>query len=163
MTLTLLDAAMASTDEMTLRGWIFVALICWPIGIFAQSRDVSVIGDWREPTGSIIEIFRCGNDICAKMVAISKQAPTQFDANNPDASARRRPLCGLQIGYGFHLSDPAHADGGKLYDPKTGKTYHGAMTAEGDALRLRGYVGIKAFGKTETWTRASPAEARCAK
>lgn len=27
------------------------------------------------------------------------------------------------------------------------------MTAEGDVLHLRGYLGIKLFGRTETWTR----------
>ncbi len=130
----------------------------------AQKTSASgVLGDWREPTGSVIEIFHCGADVCAKMVAISKQAPTQFDANNPDASARQHPLCGLQIGYGFHLSDPSHADGGRLYDPKSGKTYHGAMSAEGDQLHLRGYVGIKAFGKSETWTRVGPDSATCQK
>jgi uncharacterized protein (DUF2147 family) len=37
------------------------------------------------------------------------------------------------------------------------------MTAEGDELHLRGYVGFKLFGKTETWTRTSPSDATCTK
>jgi uncharacterized protein (DUF2147 family) len=130
-----------------------------PICVNAQS--FTVLGDWREPTGSVIEIFHCGKDVCAKMVAISKQAPTQLDKNNPDPKSRTHPLCGLQIGYGFHLTDPTHADGGRLYDPKSGKTYHGTMTAEGNQLHLRGYVGFKAFGKTETWTRTDRSAATC--
>jgi len=126
-----------------------------------QAQTAGVLGNWREPTGSVIEIFHCGNDLCAKMAAISKQAPTQLDIKNPDPKSRTHPLCGLQIGYGFHLTDPTHADGGKLYDPKSGKTYHGTMTAEGNQLHLRGYVGFKAFGKTETWTRTDRTAATC--
>jgi uncharacterized protein (DUF2147 family) len=149
-----------------MRYWILVALLsiqCSAIGASAQPDGSGILGNWRESEGSVIEISRCGGDVCARMVAISKQAPTRFDTNNPDPAARKKLLCGLQIGYGFHLGDPAHADGGKLYDPKSGKTYHGTMTAEGDQLHLRGYIGIKAFGRTETWTRASPTDATCAK
>ena len=147
---------------MSLRTWVSIALFIGTIGAHAQTSS-SILGDWREPTGSIIEIFRCGHDVCAKMVAISKQATTQLDEKNPSPAARKHPLCGLQIGYGFHLTDPAHADSGRLYDPKSGKTYKGAMTADGDKLRLRGYVGIKAFGRSETWTRTDHFAAACAK
>ncbi len=139
---------------MTVGRWILITFVYFTMGVHAQSRSGGVMGDWREPEGSVIEIFTCGSDVCARMVAMSKQAPTPFDAKNPDPAARKHLLCGLQIGYGFHQSDPEHADGGRLYDPKTGKTYHGTMTAEGDQLHLRGYIGIKAFGRTEIWTRA---------
>jgi uncharacterized protein (DUF2147 family) len=113
----------------------------------------SVLGDWKNPTGSVIHIGKCGGDLCLTLLAISPQSPTHFDDHNPDASMRSRSICGLRIGSGFHESGAGHADGGSLYDPKTGKTYHGEMTADGDKLDLRGYVGIKMFGRSETWTR----------
>jgi len=147
---------------MSLRTWVSIALFIGTIGACAQTSS-GILGDWREPTGSVIEIFRCGHDVCAKMVAISKQATTQLDEKNPDPAARKHPLCGLQIGYGFHLTDPAHADSGRLYDPKSGKTYKGAMTADGDKLHLRGYVGIRAFGRSETWTRTNRSATTCVK
>ena len=84
------------------------------------------------------------------------------DANNPDAALRTRPLCGLVIGTGFTLKDPTHAEDGHLYDPKTGKTYKGTLTSEGDRLKLRGYVGAKLFGRTAEWTRTT-APAACSK
>jgi uncharacterized protein (DUF2147 family) len=141
--------------KLAIQKLAFLALLSCAIGLSAQGRPSGILGYWREPTGSVIEIFNCGSDICAKMVSISPTADGQFDGNNPDPKARTLPLCGLQIGYGFHLGDAAHADGGKLYDPKSGKTYHGTMSADGDKLNLRGYVGIKAFGRSETWTRAT--------
>jgi len=83
-----------------------------------------------------------------------------LDIHNPDASLRQKLLCGLVIGRGFHATSPTYADGGSLYDPKSGKTYHGEMTANGDQLALRGYIGVKLFGRTETWTR-TPAPIAC--
>jgi hypothetical protein len=74
---------------------------------------------------------------------------------NPDPKLRERPLCGLQIGDGFVEVDAQHARGGHLYDPRSGRTYSGQMTAEGNLLRLRGYVGLPILGRTEIWARAS--------
>ena len=112
-----------------------------------------VLGTWKEPAGAKIEVHRCGADVCAKLLKLSDDAPGTNDGNNPDKALKQRPLVGLEIGTGFHLVDETHAEDGKLYDPKSGKTYHGSMTSEGDSLKLRGYVGVKAFGRTETWTR----------
>jgi len=120
----------------------------------AQTSSTSLLGHWREPTGSVIETFRCGAEICARVAAVSKQAPSQFDIYNPNPAARKHPLCGLQVGSGFH-PDGDNAEDGHLYDAKSGKTYRGSMSVEGDQLHLRGYIGIKAFGKSQTWTRVS--------
>ena len=113
-----------------------------------------IAGTWREPGGAVIVITSCGADLCARLAKLTAGAPPR-DTNDPDPALRSRPLCGLVIGTGFHLSDPEHASGGKLYDPKSGKTYSGAMTLEGESLHLRGYVGFKVFGRTETWQRTA--------
>ena len=127
----------------------------------SRAADEGVVGRWTDPTGSTIEIARCAGGVCARLVGISKQAPTRFDSNNPDAALRTRALCGMEIGSGFHLNDPTHASGGTLYDPKSGKTYRGSMSSDGDKLKLRGYVGVKLFGKSQTWTRAASDVADC--
>jgi uncharacterized protein (DUF2147 family) len=36
------------------------------------------------------------------------------------------------------------------------------MTAKGDHLDLRGYVGIPLFGRSEQWTRVSGVQPACA-
>ena len=112
-----------------------------------------VLGTWKEPAGAKIEVHLCGAEVCAKLLKLSDDAPKTNDGNNPDKKLQQRPLVGLEIGTGFRLADASHAEDGKLYDPKSGKTYHGSMTSEGDSLKLRGYVGIKAFGRTEIWKR----------
>jgi uncharacterized protein (DUF2147 family) len=126
----------------------------------------AVLGDWQDPTGSVIHIGRCGAQVCLWLVALSPSAPATRDIHNPDPALHNRALCGLKIGAGFTLRDAGHASGGSLYDPKTGKTYHGSMTVAGTAagakLDLRGYVGISLFGESQTWTRPGAPSKPCA-
>lgn len=121
----------------------------------AYARAPAVRGYWRTPSGDIIRIDPCGQALCLEIAALSPGDHPLTDAQNPDAKLRSRPLCGLRIGEGFVEVDPQHARGGHLYDPKSGRTYSGHMTAEGNLLQLHGYVGLPIFGRTETWVRAS--------
>ena len=118
-----------------------------------------VLGDWRSPTQSFVRIEPCGNSVCARLIKLPPSAPVTTDTKNPNSALRRRPLCGLAIGTGFHADDADHLTGGRLYDPQSGKTYKGSMTASGNTLKLRGYVGLPAFGRTETWQRTPAIEA----
>ena len=42
-------------------------------------------------------------------------------------------------------------EGGKIYNPKNGKTYKCTIWLEGNNLKVRGYLGI--FYETQTWKR----------
>lgn len=121
----------------------------------AYAQAPSVLGYWREPGGSVILISRCDHLLCVQIAMLSSRSPAAADSHNPDPKLRNRPLCGLRIGEGFTEVDPQHARGGHLYDPKSGRTYSGQMSAEGNLLHLRGYVGLPIFGRTATWQRAS--------
>ncbi len=138
---------------------IFLALILASFGLRAETATVR--GYWREPSGSVLRIARCEDGLCIQIVALSPRAHAGVDVHNPDPRLRGRRLCGLRIGAGFVEQDSQHAGGGHIYDPRTGRTYHGSMTAQGDRLKLRGFVGISLFGRTETWTRAGPVVSPC--
>ena len=123
----------------------------------ARAQTAGLTGEWIEPTGSVVRIDHCGEQLCMWVVTISKKAPSTLDIYNPDPSKRSRPICGLEIGSGFSVRSPGDARDGTVYDPKTGKTYHGQIRLDGGKLSLRGYVGIPFFGESQTWTRpASP-------
>lgn len=121
----------------------------------AYAQSPTVLGYWREPGGSVILISPCDQALCVRIVMLSNRSPAATDSHNPDPKLRSRPLCGLRIGEGFVEADPQHARGGQLYDPRSGRTYRGQMTADGNFLHLRGYVGLPIFGRTATWVRAS--------
>ena len=68
-----------------------------------------------------------------------------------------QPILGLEILSGFK-EDPdkrnAYVDG-KVLEAKSGKIYKGKanLSADGKRLRLRGYVGVSALGRTQVWIR----------
>jgi uncharacterized protein (DUF2147 family) len=133
---------------------IWIVAIILTLSTAAHAQQNGVLGQWLTPVGATVEAYRCDSAVCLKLVALSKDAPSRVDNNNPNAGLRKRSLCGLQIGRGFHLADGSHAEGGQLYDPKSGKTYSGSIVSAGESLKLRGYVGIKLFGRSEVWKRA---------
>ena len=118
--------------------WAMVAA-AWLVCAVAHGQSHGVVGEWREPGGSVIEIYNCGPDICAKLVAIRTSAPMFVDGHNPDETLRTRPLCGLVIGTGFQAQGEDRAEEGKLYDPKSGRLYSGAMAVVDGKLKVRGY------------------------
>jgi len=74
------------------------------------------------------------------------------DAHNPDPALRSRPLIGLTMIRGFHAVGPGRWEGGKIYDPKSGKTYASKLRVTQDgALKVDGCVLM--ICKTQTWTR----------
>lgn len=132
---------------------IAVALLTAAAG--AETQPLA--GNWRSPTGSIIKVAGCGNGgVCLTLMQVEKTAPGRVDHNNPDPQLRHRSLCGLRIGEGFKPADGGvKADGGSIYDPKSGRTYRGSLALDGDELKLRGYLGLKLLGRTEEWTRVN--------
>ncbi len=45
--------------------------------------------------------------------------------------------------------------GGRITDPTNAKSYRGILRLDGpDRLRVRGFIGIRALGRTQVWRRA---------
>ena len=130
-----------------------MALLCFALTAPLFAEAPNLFGDWKEPGGAVIRIAQCGSEVCATIVTISPSAPGRVDAHNPDPAQQTRSLCGLVIGSSFHLNGQDHAKDGSLYDPRSGRTYRGDMSAAGDELHLRGYIGMRMFGRSQTWTR----------
>lgn len=78
----------------------------------------------------------------------------RIDKLNPEKSLRERPLEGMNILSDFNYKGKGVWEEGTVYDPDSGKTYSGSIQSSGpNVLKMRGYVGIKLFGRTELWTR----------
>ncbi len=123
----------------------------------------TVLGNWRTSAGSVLTVGPCKNSLCIRLVQVEASAPGTVDRNNPDPALRSRSLCNLEIGSSFQPNaDRTAAEDGQLYDPESGKTYTGALKLDGPTrLKLRGYIGVKLFGRTEIWTRDTAPLAPC--
>lgn len=138
-----------------------LAVLPLPAQAPPNDHATGVVGDWRIPGGATVRVAPCGADLCATLLQLGPNAPTRIDSNNPDPAKRQTSLCGLRIGYGFHSNSPDRAEDGHLCDPKTGKTYKGTVESHGKVLSLRGYIGLRAFGRTEEWTRLLAGQPTC--
>ena len=146
-------------SDMTKASLLLLAIFTCAAPLNAQTSPF--LGDWQVPSGTIVRIDPCPSGLCMRIVFISPKADATTDIHNPDASLRGKSLCNLEIGSRFHASDATHASGGTIYDPKSGNTYRGQMVVDGDTMRLRGYVGISLFGRTEIWHRVHQSYAPC--
>ena len=126
--------------------------------MFAQNAD-KVLGVWlNAEKDAKVEIYKTGDKYFGKIVwgkniyePDGKTART--DIKNPDPKLRSRSLVNLVILTNFTYDD-GDWEGGKIYDPKSGKTYSCIMRFKGDNLEIKGYVGITLLGRTTTWTRS---------
>jgi uncharacterized protein (DUF2147 family) len=144
------------------RYFCLVLLSPLSVAVAGGDAEAQMRGYWQEPLGAIVEVYSCADGLCLRIAQFAPGAHPHTDQNNPDPTLRARSLCGLLIGQGFVASDRQHAAGGHLYDPRSGQTYRGALSAEGNLLRLRGYVGIPLLGRTAVWTRVERLHVPCA-
>jgi uncharacterized protein (DUF2147 family) len=79
-----------------------------------------------------------------------KDPSKTLDANNPDPALKTRPLLGQPVIRDFKQAARGRWTGGKIYDPKTGKTYDSKLTANG-SLKVEGCVLFVC--QAQTWTR----------
>ncbi len=72
-----------------------------------------------------------------------------------------QPIVGLEFFSGFKQDEknPNLYVDGRVLEPKSGKIYKGKanLSADGKRLRLRGYVGLSALGRTQVWIRTDKA------
>jgi len=104
---------------------------------------------WSPKKDAKIEIFKKGDRYFGKSIWTQMQ---RKDLKNPNPYLRERYLLGTELFTNFIYKDGTYEDG-KIYDPESGKTYDCKMTFNGKNLKVRGYIGISLFGRTEMFER----------
>lgn len=127
----------------------------------SQNKADDVTGIWltggKEPAK--IQIYKAGEKYFGKIIWLKNPTDNgkqKLDINNPDKAKRNNPLVGLIMLTGFKFDGDEEWKGGDIYDPESGKTYSSYMyLKDKNTLKVRGYVGISLFGRTEAWTRTN--------
>lgn len=132
----------------------------------AEARE-PVSGVWLNDTGrGAVEIYPCAASVCGRIIwlrqPISKSGKPVQDKNNPEPAARQNAVCGLEVITGAAPQEDGSWDGGRIYDPQTGKSFNVAIERlDRDRVRITGYVGARFFGKSYVWQRAPQSLERC--
>jgi len=137
-----------------MRSAVSVALLFLPVSA-AASAAPPVAGDWViEDKSALISIRPCGPSVCGRIARalIRKPGHPSTDVHNPDPALRKRPLIGLEILSGF-VARADRWDGGRIYDPESGKTYRSVLRLNPDgSLKVSGCVLF--ICQSQRWTRA---------
>lgn len=140
---------------------IFTAFILSFTVAKSQTKADDIIGIWltagKEPAK--IQIYKSGERFYGKIIWLKNPTDNgkpKVDGNNPDKSKRGNPVMGLILLSGFKFDGDDEWKSGDIYDPESGKTYDSYLyLSDKNTLKVRGYIGISLFGRTETWTRTN--------
>ena len=141
-----------------MRTVALIILFLMPLALVAGNPD-SILGVWQNSDKSVlIRIYKENNRYhgsIIKMCSTDKNACNQLDTNNPDDSLKKRKLLGLIILKDLLFDGDSVWGEGSIYDPNNGKTYRTKVTLsdDGNTLKLRGFIGLSLFGRTEEWKR----------
>ena len=141
---------------------LLALILIFPIMLIAQEATDRIEGVWfnGEKT-SKIEIFKTKDGSYAGRIIWLKepnneQGKAKVDYKNPETKLQSRPLMNLVILTGLSADGKSKYTGGKIYDPKSGKTYSAkAELTNNNTLALRGFIGVSLVGRTDTWIRTT--------
>lgn len=73
-----------------------------------------------------------------------------------DGDLKNHPISGFPLFSNLKADDDVWK-GGDIVDPKNGKSYSVKLSLEdnGNKLKVRGYLGISLFGRTQYWVRTT--------
>lgn len=101
--------------------------------------QISELGGDGQLVGKIVKLQQKPGAVCVKCRGVLKN----------------KPIKGMMILWGLMPDGENEWGGGEILDPQNGKTYSLKITlsADGQTLKLRGYLGFSLLGRTQTWKR----------
>jgi uncharacterized protein (DUF2147 family) len=111
--------------------------------VTGQTKSIIQIQEAAENTlsGTVVKLFQDATKSCTKCTGLKKN----------------QPIMGMVIldGLNKSVNNAGQWTNGQILDPKNGKTYHCNVQVinQGQALQVRGYIGVPLFGRSQTWIR----------
>lgn len=136
-----------------------IFLLILTIGCSLSISAQSIFGKWEnrdEETNkvdSVIEVYEKNGKAFAKIIEITDKEKQNILCTECKGKRKNTPILGMNILTGLSKESDEWS-GGKILDPKNGKEYKCYIKLEGNnKLKLRGYFGFAAFGRTTYWYR----------
>jgi uncharacterized protein (DUF2147 family) len=118
-----------------------------------------LLGVWEPSHGKArVKVTKVGTKYYGKIVWLREpnypDGSKKVDKNNPDSKMHETPLLGYSLLKDFEYSGKKTWSNGTIYDPENGSTYNCTIKLTNEnTIEVRGYIGVSAIGRTDTWTR----------
>ena len=136
-----------------------VLTLLFSLVFYAQNKNI--IGKWNtihEETGkiiSVVEIYEMNNKIYGKVCEIFNPKSRNLLCKNCPGEDKDKPILGMTVIKGLQKNENEYSDG-EILDPNSGNLYQCYITLiHPDKLKVRGYIGISLFGRTQYWERVN--------
>ena len=137
------------------------ALLLVALGARAD-EGASPVGRWKtidDETGkpkSIVRIWEENGKLFGKVEELIRgpdEDPNPV-CDKCEGDRKDKPIIGMTIMWDLERDGDSWS-GGRILDPKKGKTYRCTIALEdgGKKLKVRGYIGISLLGRTQYWYR----------
>ncbi|CAM1352902.1 DUF2147 domain-containing protein [Tenacibaculum insulae] len=138
-----------------MKNLLFILSVIISTSVSAQT----IFGKWEnrdEETNkvdSVIEVYEENGKAFAKIIQITDKNKQEVLCDKCNGKRKNKPILGMNILTGLQKDDNEWS-GGKILDPKNGKEYKCYIQLENsNKLKIRGYIGFAAFGRTAYWYR----------
>jgi uncharacterized protein (DUF2147 family) len=91
---------------------------------------------------------------------VEKPFPRKGEPDEPrcekcPGAFKNKPIRGLRIVWGARLKTDGSYQDGRILDPDNGSIYSVTIrpSADGNSLKIRGFVGVSLLGRTSVWRR----------
>jgi len=145
--------------QIRIWGTMLVVATLFAFGSSPQNGD-RLNGVWRTGNGKAnVKVEKIGTKYYGKIVWLKEPidpatGKAKVDKNNPDAKLRTVPLKGYRVLKDFVYKNNDEWGDGTIYDPENGSTYKCVIKMkDANTLDIRGYIGVQALGRTDTWKK----------
>ena len=129
------------------------------VSLMGNAQHHNVLGHWKsidDVTGkalAIIELYEKSGKIYGRVHDILDPKNKKRLCINCNGDDKNKPILGMTVIKGL-VKDQEEYNSGKILDPKSGKLYKCYITLEEkDKLKVRGFIGVSLFGRTQYWYR----------
>jgi len=135
----------------------------------SQAADLSPEGYWKtvpddDANPALIKVWKENEKMYAVIVKLFFNPAFPDRSLTPDCDKCRgelkdTPVVGIKIIKGLTRNADTWS-GGEILDPNNGKFYkcYIKVVDDGRRLKVRGFIGISLFGRTQYWVKAGPPE-----
>ena len=154
-----LRAILPKPEKIHLAMQRIITTLCLVCGLVTMAFAQSPVGVWKtiddetNQAKSHVEIYEQDGKLYGKIVKIMDPAKQEAVCDKCDGDMKNQRIMGMVILRDLE-KDGKYYEDGTILDPNKGKEYSCYIELKGaDKLKVRGYMGISALGRTQYWYR----------